>query len=203
MAFDVNTPLTGAQYAEFKAQGYGAVIRYIPRKASLIAGNLTAAEVAAILGAGLSLSVVQHVAPPTWEPSAKLGELYGQYAGQYCAEIVGLPKGMNVWVDLEEVCSGCTPQDVIDYAKAWYNAVDLTGYVPGIYVGWNIKLSDQQLYALPYKHYWRSYNSDQNIPVRGFQIRQHTQKTLNGITFDPNEVEADNLEGLPFFLFPS
>lgn len=199
MAFDVDQPLTGAQYAEFKSNGYEAVIRYIPRKASLVAGNLTAPEIAAILGAGLSLGVVQHVASPGWEPSAELGEIYGQYAAEYCGQI-GLPKGITVWLDLEEVAPN---EDVDGYCRAWFKAVEVAGYLGGLYVGYNCGLSDQQLYDLPTKSYWKAYNCDQSIPTRGWQITQHTQKTLNGIAYDPNTVAADNLGDLPIWLGPS
>lgn len=202
-AFDVNQPLSGAQAAEFKAAGYDTCIRYIPRNASLVAGNLTAPEIAAILGAGLNLGVVQHVAQPGWEPSAELGEAYGQYAAQYCGQI-GLPKGISVWLDLEEVASTATTQDVIDYCEAWYGEVLKAGFIPGLYVGWNVKLSAQELYTqLSFKSYWRAYNTDIIVVIRGYSIIQHPQKKLNGITYDPNTIQKDNLGGLPVWLSPS
>jgi hypothetical protein len=202
LAFDVDVPLTGAHAADFKAAGYDTCIRYIPRTSALVKGNLTTPEISAILGAGLSLGVVQHTPLPGYQPTAALGALYGQYAGQYSADI-GLPAGINVWLDLEEVSATATPDDVINYCREWFTEVQLHGYVPGIYVGWNVKISEAQLYSLPVRHYWRAYNCNQSIPTRGYQIVQHTQKTLNDIAFDPNTIQPDNLGDLPIFLFAS
>ena len=201
MAFDVNQPLTGAQAAEFKAAGFGAVIRYIPRTSALTKGNLTAPEIAAIIGAGLSLSVVQHVSPDNWQPNEELGANYGGYASAYCNHI-GLPEGVNVWLDLEMVNPASQPQDIIDYCTEWYDWVHGGGYEPGLYVGWQTGLSPAQLYDLPFKSYWKGYNADVPIPKRGYQIIQSTQKTLNGITYDPNVVKKDLLGDSPIFLCP-
>lgn len=199
LGFDVNQPLWAAQAAAFKAAGHSFCVRYLPRTPALVKGNLTAAEVTAILGAGLALMAVQHVPQPGWEPSAALGTSYGGYAAEYATEI-GLSNGMNLWLDLEEVSKDATAQDVSDYCHAWAAAVEVDGYVPGIYVGWNIGLTDQQLYLLPFKHYWRAYNCDQSIPMRGYQIVQKPQQTLDGITFDPNHLQADLQGGLPLWL---
>lgn len=199
LGFDVNQPLTGAQAAALKAAGYSFAIRYLPRNGSLISGNLSQAEIRAILSAGLALMVVQHVAKPGWEPSAALGTSYGSYAATY-AEAIGLPKGVNIWLDLEEVALGTSVKEVTDYCTAWFTAVSAAGYVPGLYVGWNVVLSDQELYDLPFKHYWRAYNCDQNIPVRGYQLIQEPQKTLEGITFDPNRLQTDELGDVPFWV---
>lgn len=202
VGFDVNQPLTGAQATAFKGAGYSFAIRYLPRTESLIAGNLSQGEIQAILGAGLALMAVQHVAKPGWEPSAALGTSYGSYAATY-AEAILLPKGVNIWLDLEEVALGTSVKKVTDYCTAWFTAVSAAGYIPGLYVGWGIVLSDQKLYDLPFKHYWRAYNCDQSIPVRGYQIIQEPQKTLDGIAFDPNRLQADELGDVPFWLSPA
>lgn len=199
-AFDVNQPLSGAQAAEFVKHGFTACIRYIPRTASLLAGNITTDEANAIIGAGLSLGFVQHVALPGWQPTAALGTSYGDFAATY-AKGIGVPEGVHIFLDLEEVASGSTTDDVISYCKAWYNEVKNGGYIPAIYCGWNIKLSaDQLYYKLPFALYWAAYNFDEGVSVRGCAIRQKTQQTLNGITYDPNEIQADQLGGLPIFL---
>lgn len=199
MGFDVNQTLTGNQADAFKAAGYSFAIRYLPRTESLIPGNLSRPEIQAILGVGLALMVVQHVAKPGWEPSLALGTSYGSYAATY-AEAIGLPKGVNIWLDLEEVAIGSSVKEVTDYCTAWFTAVSAAGYIPGLYVGWGVVLSDQELYDLPFKHYWRAYNCDQNIPVRGYQLIQEPQKTLAGITFDPDRLQADELGDVPFWV---
>jgi hypothetical protein len=197
--FDVDGPLSSSQALAMKSSGYDFCIRYIPRTAALWDGNITASEMSRILEAGLALSIVQHVAMSPWYPNAAIGSEYGEYAGIY-AKSIGLPEGINIWLDLEEVGDSHS-QDIINYCNNWFLEVNSAGYVPGIYVGWQTGLSDQQLYDLPFAHYWAAYNCDQTIPTRGFQMRQSIQKTLNGVEFDPNTVTPDQLGGLPIFLF--
>jgi hypothetical protein len=199
--FDVDSPLSTDQAKDFVAAGYSFCVRYLPRTSGLVKGNLTMAEIVAIMDGGLALMAVQHVAPDNWQPNAALGQQYGQYAGQYASEI-GLPNGMNIWLDLEMVAPG-SDQDVIDYCHNWFEQVKSHGYIPGLYVGWQTNLSDQQLYDLPFENYWKGYNCDQSIPTRGWQILQHPQKTLNSIPFDPNTLQADLKGSLPMWLSPA
>ncbi|WP_448700080.1 DUF1906 domain-containing protein [Mucilaginibacter sp. AW1-3] len=196
--FDVNVVLTASSAAAFKSAGYTFCIRYIPRTAALAAGNLTTAEALVILNAGLALMAVQHVALPGWAPTAVLGTQYGGYAAIYSKQI-GLPQGMNIWLDLEEVAAGTPPAQVIAYCQAWYAAVHAAGYVPGIYVGYGTLLGPQQLYQnLSFQHYWRAYNGP-DVAGRGYQLVQSTEKTLHGITFDPDMVQVDHNGGLPLW----
>ncbi len=200
--FDVNQPLSASQAAAFKAAGMDLCIRYIPRTVQLIKGNLTMPELNILLDAGLSLMAVQHTPLPGWMPTAELGSQYGSYAATY-AEIIGLPKGVNIWLDLEEVSTSATAHQVIDYCTQWFAAVNGAGYVSGLYVGYQTGLRDQELWDLPVKSYWKAYNCDQSIPKRGWQIIQHTQKSLNAITYDPNTIQADNLGSLPMVVSSS
>jgi len=191
--FDVNAPLTADAALGFRNAGYSFCIRYVPRTAKLTANNLTNAEALGILNAGLALMPVQHVAPDGWEPNTNLGTVYGSYAATYASQIVQLPKGVNIWCDLEGVAVGTDPRDVIDYCQAWYYAVHVAGYIPGVYVGYGCGLSPDQLYNnLSFQHYWRAYNGPQ-VSTRGFQLLQHIEKKLNGITFDPNTTQDDQL----------
>lgn len=190
--FDVNQPIGPIQAAAFKHAGKIFCIRYIPRTPALIANNLSAGELQAILSAGLAVGVVQHVAEPGWKPSAALGNQYGAYAALYSSSI-GYPKGANVWLDLEEVATGSNPGAVINYASAWYSAVASKGYVPGLYAGWGIVVTPEQLYQrLPFHHYWNAYNGP-GVAIRGCQLLQQTQQMLNGITYDPNISQPDHL----------
>jgi hypothetical protein len=200
---DVDQPLTAKDCQAFVQNGDSFVIRYIPRTAALAAGNLTAAEIQTILTSGLALSVVQHCHEPDWIPTIGLGLQYGQYAAQYAKEI-GLPNNTLIWLDLEGVSSGATERDVIVYCKDWFSAVTEGGFIGGVYIGWATGLSDDELYHnLPFVHYWKAYNCDQSIPVRGWQLIQHPQQSLNGIVFDPNTVQADEFGDLPMFIFNS
>jgi len=192
MGFDVNHVLTADQALDFKNAGYNFCIRYVPRTAALAPGNLTNAEALSILAAGLALMPVQHVSLAGWKPTTNLGTMYGNFAATWCAQTVKLPKGMNVWCDLEEVADGSPAQDVVSYCQAWYNAVHAAGYVPGLYVGYGTGLTPDQLYNdTSFQHYWRAYNGGQ-VTTRGFQLLQKTELTLHGITFDPDVTQLDH-----------
>ena len=189
--FDVNQVLTAGQALGFKNAGYDFCIRYVPRTSSLAAGNLSNAEALAILGAGLALMPVQHVAEPGWQPTTNLGTAYGNFAAGYAAQVVNLPPGMNVWCDLEGVATGATAADVIAYCQAWYVAVHTAGYVPGLYVGYGTALTAGQLYNdTSFQHYWQAYNGGQ-VTTRGFQLLQKTQKMLDSICYDPDVTQVD------------
>lgn len=200
LGFDVDSMLTAAQADAFKKNGFQFCIRYLPRTPALVKGNLTLAEIQIILAAGLSLMAVQHCPEPGWEPSAPLGTQYGQYAGQYAAEI-GLPAGINIWLDLEGVAVSVAAPAIIDYCHAWFFQVGSHGYIPGLYCGYGGGLSPDQLYDLPFQHYWKAYNGPP-LPVRGYQIIQETVHLLEGVSFDPNRLIADNQDGLPLWLSP-
>jgi hypothetical protein len=191
--FDVNSPLSFNDAQNFKNAGYDFCIRYVPRTANLINNNLTNTEALNILNAGLALMPVQHVSPAGWAPNTNLGTVYGNYAATYASQIVGLPQGINIWCDLEEVAPGSLAADVIAYCQAWYYAVHTAGYTPGLYVGWGIVLTDDQLNNdTSFQHYWRAYNG-QEVATRGYQLIQGTEKSLNGFTFDPDTTQNDNL----------
>lgn len=191
--FDVNSVLTAAQAQGFKNAGYSFCVRYVPRKPELQAGNLTNAEALNILDAGLALMAVQHVELPPWRPNTNLGTLYGKYAATYAQNIVALPPGMNLWCDLEGVAPGTPVQDVIAYCQAWYYAVHYAGYVPGLYVGYDVILTPDQLYNdISFQHYWRAYNGPE-VTTRGFQLIQKTEKKLGDVTFDPDVAQTDGL----------
>lgn len=202
--FDVNQSLNAAQASAFKSAGYDFCIRYVPRKFDTFPYNLTNPEMGRILQAGLSLMVVQHVSPDNWIPTTDLGKSYGEYAANYCDKTVQLPKGVSVWLDLEMVKPGTPIADTIGYATEWWNAVNAAGYSASLYVGYAAGLNAEELYSkLPFKSYGKAYNYDDGVATRGFQLIQHTQKTLNGISFDPDSIQADNFGDLPFVLSTS
>lgn len=204
LGFDVDQPLSVGQAAAFKAAGYEFCLRYAPRQLDNNRNNLTNPERDRILQAGLSLIVVQHVALDNWQPNAELGKQYGEYVSNYCLKTVQLLKQVGVFLDLEMVNPSSTVADVIGYATGWWNAVNAAGYTPGLYVGYQPGLNASELYKnLPFKSYWKAYNYDDGVAVRGFQMIQEPQKELNGISFDPNRTQVDNLGDSLIWLSPS
>ncbi len=151
---------------------------------------------------------VQYVeSESAWSPSGDKGARNGTTGAQY-ALACGLPPGINLWCDLEGVAPGVPATEVDAYCRAWYAAVAEAGYVPGLYVGWSPGLDPNQLWRLPFQHYWRSYNlNDDQAPARrGTQLRQKSQSVLPGLdpsTFDEDVVTGDALGGVPVWLAPA
>ncbi|HEY1612243.1 MAG TPA: DUF1906 domain-containing protein [Rhizomicrobium sp.] len=173
LGFDIDRPLSARDAAAFQARGFRFCVRYLSRSQDHESpGDLSRAEADAILNAGLALMAVQHVAKAYWIPTADLGRTNGTNAVRNAQE-VGLPAGVNIWLDLEGVRGDTPRQDVIDYCNAWFAAVSAAGYATGLYVGDSIVLSPDDLYwNLRTQHYWKSGSNVPDIPIRGYQMLQ-------------------------------
>jgi Domain of unknown function (DUF1906) len=179
------------------AQGYGFCIRYVSRSTELQQYNqargtpdLSLPEAQDILAAGLALMVVQHPELPGWVPTAALGNEYGSCAARLASE-AGIIAGVNVFLDLEGIAAGTDPQDIVDYSNNWFDQVAAAGYAPGIYIGYDVWLSPDELYGkLKFKHYWRAGGDITDVANRGYQMLQ----TIDG-DFDSDVTQNDNLGG--------
>ena len=192
--FDCDTTISALLAEQFYAQGYKFCFRYLSRDAES-ARDLSAQEATEILNSGLALMPVQHVRAPGWFPNQDQGQQDGQNAATNAQE-VGFPAGVNVWCDLEGENSTAQAQNVIDYCEAWYEAVNLAGYIPGLYVGAGGLLTGQQLYDLPFQHYWRSQSRVPDIPTRGYQVIQlFPSIQINGISVDVDILQNDKKGG--------
>jgi hypothetical protein len=201
--FDTATALTAADATAFAAAGFVFAIRYVSRTTPEAAGDLSAAEAAVILQAGLALMAVQHCEAEGWTPSAQLGTAYGQAAAANAAA-AGLPPGVSLWLDLEGVASGTSAQVVVMYCNAWYDVVAAAGYLPGLYVGVGQVLTGEQLYHdLKFHYYWTP--TSQYVPtiaVRGSCLRQTINAgfELDGIAYDEDTTIADTSGHTPVWL---
>jgi hypothetical protein len=195
--FDANTPISSDAAAQFYAKGYRFCLRYVGR-VQMASYDLTAQEAEDILNAGLALMPVQHVLNPGWQPTAALGQQYGQNAAKF-AQQIGFPPGVNVWCDLECVSPKASAQDVVDYCNQWYAAVAAAGYAPGLYVGYEPGLTGQQLYSsLKFQHYWAAYNVDgvSTPKPRGWQMVQSVGGgTIAGITTESYDGDVTQNDG--------
>jgi len=192
--FDSDTVITAPVAQQFFAQGYKFCVRYLSRGMQA-SGDLSTAEATNILHGGLALMSVQHVRSPNWSPTGTLGQQDGAHAAMN-AQSIGFPDVVNVWCDLEGVATGTPAGDVIAYCDAWFTAVKSGGYVPGLYVGANAILSAQQLYDLPFQHYWKSLSKVPDIPVRGYQLVQLAPSIeANGIGIDQDVAQTDSQGG--------
>jgi hypothetical protein len=202
IGFDTTSSVNSAQARTYASKGYRFCIRYVSRDDSGRQYNqqngtpdFSYDDGTAILGAGMALMVVQHCPLPGWKPSAALGTTYGQNAASYASD-GGLPAGVNVWLDLEGIAQGTAQDDIIGYCNAWFAAVKTGGYEPGVYIGFDVWLSPDQLYLnLRTSHYWRADGNIPDISHRGYQLIQHEQ---NG--FDMNVTQNDDLNGATLWL---
>jgi hypothetical protein len=170
--FDINEVVSETKAQAFHDQGYRFALRYIGREV-MKAHDLSEKEAKRLLDAGIALMPVQHVeSEERWIPTPDKGTLYGKNAGKF-AEELGFPPGVNVWLDLEMVDLTVPRADVIAYCNNWFDGVDAAGYRPGIYVGFNPRLTGKQLRErLKFRHYWGAFNVKVKIPGRGWQMRQ-------------------------------
>lgn len=170
--FDANTVITEAQAQSFWDAGFRFALRYVGRT-QMASHDLTAGEAEMLLSKGFGVMPVQHVLGGEWMATGDLGTEYGANAAKFCQQI-GFPPGVNVWMDLESVSTQSSPADVSAYCHNWHVQVSSAGYVQGVYIGWQPGLTGQQLYNLPFSHYWAAYNVDgvSTPHPRGYQLVQ-------------------------------
>lgn len=206
---DCNARITPEVARRFYRAGYRFVVRYV-RRAQQHSYDINAGEILSLLEAGLGVMIVQHVAMPGWMPSAALGAAYGGVAAGE-AHAAGVPRGVTVWCDLEEVDPDADAASVIGFCNAWYDRVLAAGYEPGLYVGYACGLTAQQLYrSLRFKLYWMAYNADADVVpiVRGSCMKQHAYPPpglrVDGVPFeyDVDTITGDALGGSPTLLLP-
>lgn len=207
--FDCNTVLDAASVDRMKAHGYDFVMRYVQRGTKPHPYDLTGREIATCIGGGLAVGFVQHVESAiTWTPSTQKGGIYGSTAVEY-AYGLQLPKGSQIYCDLEGVDVNVPSSIVSSYARAWFGSVARGGYVPALYVGWHAKLTARELYVLPFQHYWAAYNlnADQYPEHVGVEMNQRALESADipdGIkfNFDIDLVHGDRLGRTPTLLMP-
>ena len=207
IGFDTAERVNVAQANTFFSKGFRFCIRYVSRTDETREHNAThgtpdisANEAKGILNAGMALMVVQHVALPGWHPTAQLGTEYGENAATYAGD-AELPGGVNLWLDLEGIAQGTSHADITGYANAWFKAVAAAGYVPGVYVGFDVFLSpDELFFDLKMKHYWKAGGDITNVAHRGYQVIQSILHPNTPQEFDRDVTRDDDLGGFALWL---
>ena len=210
IGFDWTAKLDGAGAASFYAKGYRFCVRYVSRDDPSRTANekrglpdLSEDEAAAILGSGMAVMAVQHVAMPGWVPTAALGTTYGDNAARYAA-LAGLPPGVVLWLDLEGVKSGTPTTDIVAYCNAWFLAASNAGYRPGVYIGYDVYLSpDELFFDLKTQHYWRAGGNITDVSHRGYQLFQKISNPNTPKEFDSDVTKDDALGGAVIWLAPN
>jgi hypothetical protein len=202
LGFDTDTELSASNAQAFVQSGFKFVIRYLSLSEPEEEGDLSTAEAADILNSGLALMAVQHAPDPGWTPTESLGSEYGA-AAVANAQAVGLPGGMNIWLDLEGIADVASSFDVIAYCNAWFAEMSAAGYVPGLYVGADAILDGEELYyALSVEHYWQSGSEVPDVEVRGYCMVQTIDDAyeIDGCAYDQDIAQADKLGNTPMWL---
>jgi Domain of unknown function (DUF1906) len=180
IGFDVNHPLSSAQAKAAFKSGFSFCIRYVPRLELSLEPvgdpDITFNEAERILDSGLALFLVQHVSNPGWSANGIKGARFGKNAAIYANEC-GFPRGVNIFLDLEEVSSASSPSQIEDFCNEWFDALSMSGYEPGIYVGSKNGLNAAQLFtSTKFAHYWHAASqADPPTPRpsdRGYQVFQ-------------------------------
>jgi hypothetical protein len=195
--FDTIATISRDKAAQFKAAGYDFVVRYLCSNK----WSLTTPERDNILEGGLGLLVVGNSRLPGWHPSADLGTADGIKIVSI-AKACGLPEGMSIFCDMEGP-GGDAHSNVIAHVNAWAKVVQEAGYVAGLYVGFGIRLTPEQLYhELAVTAYWDSCSTNPNVAVRGFQMRQlyPANQHVCGVQVDIDTISPDNLGDTPNWL---
>jgi hypothetical protein len=200
IGFDETEKLNSAQAKLYASKGYKFCVRYVSRDSAGRAANasrgtpdLSADEAQTILSAGLALMVVQHCPLPGWVPTAAEGQTWGQNAASFAAD-AEIPPGVNEFLDLEGIAPGTAHSDIVAYANQWFAAVQTGGFVPGVYVGFDVFLSPDELFLdLTTKHYWRADGNIPNVSHRGYQLIQHIQNAGTPSEFDRDVTQDDAL----------
>lgn len=206
IGFDTDTVLTTDAAESFAKAGFTFAIRYLPRTFVVTEdnaqGNLTHSEASAILAGGLGLMAVQHVAASPWTPTASLGTSYGQTAAAN-ALTIGLPLGINIWLDLEGVAADTSAATIQEYCNNWYDAVAGAGYVPGIYIGANCGLNGSQIDDLAFGYFWKSASSVPTIS-HGYCLQQRVSSSyvVDGVAYDRDEVDLQSNSPAPLIIAP-
>lgn len=193
---DTDTKLTLSSAQKLRSLGLTFVYRYLSLGDEAEA-DLTENELEAILLAGLRVGAVQHVRLPGWAASGSVGTTDGVHAGAN-AQLVGLPKGVTLFLDLEGTVSSAP--EVTAYVNAWASEVRARGYEAGLYVGAGQPLTGDELYhALSVDRYWRSFSQVPEVTRRGYTLLQlyPTVTLASGLSVDVDALQEDYLGGTP------
>lgn len=202
--FDCNQVVSEKQAQGLVRAGFSFCLRYVPR-VNQAPHDLTALEVERLLSNGLAVMAVQHVEAGFWLPSEQKGTEYGRTAAA-SASACGLVAGSTLWLDLESVDKAAAAETIIKYCNRWFGEVANAGFMPGIYVGFQPGLNATELYyRLRFARYWAAYNlnRDQYPKIAGVCMQQSPQKSLFGVTFDPDTIIGDMLGRFPMLTAPA
>lgn len=149
------------------------------------------ADVKLALQSGLAVILFQGYWEPAWADPAE-AQNRANFAVN-AAKSAGYEMGAPIVLDFESV--SVDQSSAMAWCRAWCEVVANAGFVPAIYVGVPQPLSPDDLYALPFQHYWKSCSADTvEVSTRGYQIVQRAcGQNIDGVAVDLDESAADLL----------
>lgn len=192
---DTSAALLLDNIRKVKEAGYAGIVRYVPHTGLAGRRDITAEELGLIVDEGLGALLVQHCRVK-WDPgkhdpeddaTAAVSRAFG----------VGYALTSHIYVDLEDIVG--TKQATIDYTNRWCTTVKQCGYSAGIYVGFGIPLTAQELWAIHDANTYWSDAGPRRVAVRGFAIKQGAQFSIGGVPFDPDMVFYDQKGETPLW----
>lgn len=193
--FDTNQTLTVVNAAKLR-ETYSFAVRYVPLPGVHPAGDIDSSELELLCAAGFEVMLVQHVRFPGWDPRAHSGMVDGATAAEW-ARNIGYPDG-HIFLDLEGIKTGTDAAAVIVYANSWSGRILQSGFRAGLYVGYDVPLTPEQLYEdLSVDSYWKD-PGPRVVAERGFAMVQGQEITVAGVRLDEDTLSTDSLGGRPY-----
>jgi glycoside hydrolase-like protein len=201
LLFDCSQKPSLAQAKALLAMGFRGVIRPIGLHGPN-PNDIDAEELAMWMSLGAGVMLYQHCFDSGWKPTATLGRTLGKVAGALAKQI-GYLAGATIYDDLEGIAAGTAAQAVADFANAKLYEVAAAGYPQGEYIGYDVPLDSEQLYAMfEGETYWESLSRVPDVAHRSYAVRQFASWKLEGlgIEIDVNGAAADKLGGRPSWM---
>jgi hypothetical protein len=191
---DTDAKLTTPQLEALIAAAHPVgVIRTLPLPG--LGPEIERDELERILGMGLELMLYQRVRFPGWDPRAHSGSADGA-AAAHAALDAGYPAAAHIFLDLEGIKGDA--EGTIGFADLHADQILESGFRAGVYVGYEVPLTPEQLYEnLPQNSYW-SDAGHRSVAIRGCALHQGKQVTIGGVDYDFDELRPDLLGGVPF-----
>ena len=193
VGLDMLAPLSADKAAEMASTALQGTRTY-PMFFERYVENLTRGELDGILATNSGVILVGESRGEGWIPSADFGAMDGERVVSK-RKALDAPPGVTIVCDLEGMGGG--PVEAIAYVNAWCRVVQAEDADCG-YVGAGVPLTPSQLYALPFRLYYRSLSNVQPVAACDYSILQ-AYPTIEhcGVEVDVDFVQRDKKGRLP------
>lgn len=179
---DTSARVSLEQARALRGAGMSFILRSIGHSPGFEQHNLSADELAMLIGEGFAVGVYQLFRRSGW--SAYVGRIDALQA-LVQAHAAGQAPGTVLWCDLEG--DGMTAASLVPYAQAWRDVVQDEGsFLPGAYrVRWAPETT-AALRSAGFAYIWDA--ADGTEPAAGADMAQDHQTTVAGVVVDPDRL---------------